>query len=520
MKFAICIPTFGNSAARLKACIDSVLQFTIGIDFHIFVRDDATPNTEYSAWQDYVCQQYKGKVSFTKGLERRSGGHNLHELGEWAYNEGYDILTFLSDDCLVSQGWLYPIKHYFEWNEEAKIAMVSTPFIEAWEMVVAGRLPSEQHFLKWENDGTLLREHLTLTEAEFETKKRAGVISIDHFTPLGPMTAKGNFELKHPVPIDGGLGPCFSISAKAWIAVGGFENCFFIGDYEAMIGWKFWIEGWKCVMIPGPPVYHARGVASKELDSLTQAGIKIEQHDVHKPAGLESFKAMWFHAPEQVRTICKPQMDKATVSLQQSRFIKYQAQTFPINVSYNKLTEINLGPIHWRDQRQQERMNWIGEHCLGNVLDIGCANGGLRDFIKSEGSYTGVDLDRVRIDEAKAKYPNDTFFVMDASYGLPFEKRSFDTVVCADCLEHLPQAKAQQVIHWISAVTDKVILLTLPISEATVPNVDHIWAPSKDTIQSFLEAIPGERRSLLEEWTVQVTFVEDFALIRLEPKYV
>jgi SAM-dependent methyltransferase len=157
---------------------------------------------------------------------------------------------------------------------------------------------------------------------------------------------------------------------------------------------------------------------------------------------------------------------------------------------------------------------------LGNVLDIGCANGGLRDFIKSEGSYTGVDLDRVRIDEAKAKYPNDTFFVMDASYGLPFEKRSFDTVVCADCLEHLPQAKAQQVIHWISAVTDKVILLTLPISEATVPNVDHIWAPSKDTIQSFLEAIPGERRSLLEEWTVQVTFVEDFALIRLEPKYV
>ena len=153
-------------------------------------------------------------------------------------------------------------------------------------------------------------------------------------------------------------------------------------------------------------------------------------------------------------------------------------------------------------------MGWIGERSVGNILDVGCANGGLNQFIPHGrvSSYTGVDLDRVRIDSAKNSYPKANFYVMDATYGLPFEDGTFDTTICADCLEHVPRGIASEMLWDLVRVSSDRVIITLPTSDVTIPNVDHVWSPTESEMQLFLQGIE-------KVCDIEITHVEDFALI-------
>lgn len=512
MKFGIAIPTFADSAYRLERLFESVKEFTLGIDYEIYVCDGGTPNVEHIAKQDFVCGQAGG--THIKVGDWVPGAMTLDALGWHALKQGCDVIVFLSDDCLVSQGWLHPIKYYYEWNENLKPGIVSTMFVEAWEMAMNKLLGTQFHFYDWTNEGDLTREQLTFTQELYDEAKASGRIVHGTFDPPGPIV-DGKFKLEHPLSVSGGVGPCFTISAEAFKAVNGFEKCEYIGDYEAMIGFKVVDAGYICALIPGPPVYHARGVATSHLNDL----IGLLNVDPYRPwtdEATDRFVRVWGAPfPEYQKDFDSKIHSQEKVK--NSRFIRYQSNRFPINIEYDNLNEINLGPIHWRDKRQQERMRWIASNCQGSednfVLDIGCANGGLIEFIKlrDDQKYTGVDLDRVRIDEAKATHPKEQFYVLDACYGLPINFGTFDVVVCADCLEHIPRGKASDLLKELCRVSQKKVLITLPISEETIPNLDHVWSPSKDNIQQFLQ--PTE-----EEWYIEIVFVEDFALIKLEKK--
>ena len=77
---------------------------------------------------------------------------------------------------------------------------------------------------------------------------------------------------------------------------------------------------------------------------------------------------------------------------------------------------------------REERQEFIGfvfkELLKGKVLDVGCFNGDLKRFVR--GSYVGLDL----------RGRPDIIFDLESGF-LPFRSRTFDTVVCADVLEHL-----------------------------------------------------------------------------------
>jgi SAM-dependent methyltransferase len=81
-----------------------------------------------------------------------------------------------------------------------------------------------------------------------------------------------------------------------------------------------------------------------------------------------------------------------------------------------------------------------------SVLDVGCGDSYLKKFIS--GKYIGID-----------KYGNPDI-QSDISNGLPFQDKSFDTVVAFDVLEHIDN------IHFLfdelCRVSKKWVIITLP----------------------------------------------------------
>ncbi|MEK7171408.1 MAG: class I SAM-dependent methyltransferase [Patescibacteria group bacterium] len=72
------------------------------------------------------------------------------------------------------------------------------------------------------------------------------------------------------------------------------------------------------------------------------------------------------------------------------------------------------------------------------LLDIGCGNGRLYDFLKNEPIiYTGIDNNKNLLTLAKKQHKKAKFKYASATK-LPFSANSFDTVWCIAVLHHLP----------------------------------------------------------------------------------
>lgn len=77
-----------------------------------------------------------------------------------------------------------------------------------------------------------------------------------------------------------------------------------------------------------------------------------------------------------------------------------------------------------------------------SVLDVGCGNGRLAEFIKKiKGiDYTGNDLSNELLNHARSQYPEYTF-VHGSMLTLPFQDSQFDTITCLAALQHIPSTQ-------------------------------------------------------------------------------
>jgi SAM-dependent methyltransferase len=89
--------------------------------------------------------------------------------------------------------------------------------------------------------------------------------------------------------------------------------------------------------------------------------------------------------------------------------------------------------VHWRHSRQ-ESMRFKSAARLADIpnnsiiLDLGCRDGGLRQFLPSTTNYIGMDI----AEEFKA----DNIIIGDISTDLPFDDTYFDYVFAIEVLEH------------------------------------------------------------------------------------
>lgn len=102
----------------------------------------------------------------------------------------------------------------------------------------------------------------------------------------------------------------------------------------------------------------------------------------------------------------------------------------------------------------------------GRLLDFGCGNGRLLDFLEKEKTdleYQGADVSRGLIEIAKEKHPTKTFIVLKDANKLPFESESFDLVVAIAVFHHLSPEMARKTLQELKRILKKdgEIILTL-----------------------------------------------------------
>ena len=97
-----------------------------------------------------------------------------------------------------------------------------------------------------------------------------------------------------------------------------------------------------------------------------------------------------------------------------------------------------LGQSFLEARRAEIFSSWIGSG--KDVLDLGCRDGTLTRHYIAGNRLTGCDIDRDALDTASRNYGIATRQV-DLNSALPFADASFDTVVMAETIEHLPYPK-------------------------------------------------------------------------------
>ena len=125
------------------------------------------------------------------------------------------------------------------------------------------------------------------------------------------------------------------------------------------------------------------------------------------------------------------------------------------------------------------------------VLDVGCLNGNLYNFIKEKrrniNSFTGIDLSEKLIELAATRFPEQVWKVTDC-HSLPFEDNSFDVVTALEIIEHIEEPK--KLIQEMMRVTrpNGSVIITTP-NNNFVKDAAHIWSYSTTDVFNLLSEI-------------------------------
>ncbi len=112
-------------------------------------------------------------------------------------------------------------------------------------------------------------------------------------------------------------------------------------------------------------------------------------------------------------------------------------------------------PSRWMDYYYQ--VSEILKCRPQKVLEVGIGNRTVSDYLKSQGiKVTSLDIDR----ELK---PDVIADVLE----MPFPDESFDAVLCAEVLEHLPFGDFAKALRELERVSNKWVVLSLPHWGAT-----------------------------------------------------
>jgi ubiquinone/menaquinone biosynthesis C-methylase UbiE len=103
----------------------------------------------------------------------------------------------------------------------------------------------------------------------------------------------------------------------------------------------------------------------------------------------------------------------------------------------------------WNSKDDIYRFKLISEYCFGNILDVGCGLGFLKNYLDGSkvNKYISLDVDG-------------ELLVHGSVYDLPFKDGIFDTVVMSEVLEHLEHPL--NALKEVKRVCKSKIILTVP----------------------------------------------------------
>lgn len=142
----------------------------------------------------------------------------------------------------------------------------------------------------------------------------------------------------------------------------------------------------------------------------------------------------------------------------------------------------------YREPMQRERIEWLKSQAAGKVLEIGCSTGFVLNYV---GGGVGVDIDELRLEYARARYPRSSFLKADAA-AMTFADGEFDTVMIPDILEHVEYEHARRIVREACRVGNRLVI-TVPnagkpnYDKALVENPEHRWFPTEATARALVD---------------------------------
>lgn len=134
------------------------------------------------------------------------------------------------------------------------------------------------------------------------------------------------------------------------------------------------------------------------------------------------------------------------------------------------------------------------------VLDVGCGDGHLAQWINYRGEYkiVGIDISKKDLEVAKRRITDDQkavfedLLLVDLTKKIPFNKK-FDVVLCSQVVEHLEKVKAYALIHNIEKFARKRVIIATTNGffqfDSRVPNKHDIhlsgWSPQEFIASGF-----------------------------------
>lgn len=141
---------------------------------------------------------------------------------------------------------------------------------------------------------------------------------------------------------------------------------------------------------------------------------------------------------------------------------------------------------------QVARMEWLKEHCVGTILEVGCNYGIVLAWCQGQ---AGVDSNPNNIALAKILAPKRKFLIADIRR-LPFEDGEFDTVMLPDILEHLFWSDVPQALKEASRVVQRKLLITVPDGESDTPEATsfkHTYLVTPEKVQAIAKEFSNEK---------------------------
>jgi len=146
-----------------------------------------------------------------------------------------------------------------------------------------------------------------------------------------------------------------------------------------------------------------------------------------------------------------------------------------------------------------DRWRVTARHCRGKVIELGCNEGDLSRRIRDRGlEVTGVDLSEEKIRRARKEHPGIPFIACDI-LGLSLPAESFDTVVLAEVLEHVPENVGDAMLEkaWSLLGAGGRLVVSVP-NEDCVPHPHHVRVFDRRSLRKILSAF-GKPRLITDQ---------------------
>lgn len=148
---------------------------------------------------------------------------------------------------------------------------------------------------------------------------------------------------------------------------------------------------------------------------------------------------------------------------------------------------------------ERARFRATARLCRGRVLELGCGEGRLARVIRDRGlEVVGVDLSAAKIERARERHPNIQFVRSDIR-ALALPDASFDTVVLAEVLEHVPDEPGAEILEraWRLLRPGGRLVASVP-NEDLIPHPNHVRRFDRRGLKALLAPL-GRPRLVTEQ---------------------